>query len=280
MTREVGFHAEVPMSEYVTWDALGSSRLEWLAISPKHYKYMLEQPAEEETDAQFLGTAVHMAALQPELFLKTYTPEPDVNVVAPGSARPRATNAYKDAVAELERDGLRVVRTELMVKVLKMAEAVRIHPAASKVLDRAPEREVSALWSRGERLCRGRFDLLGPGVMADLKTTRSLKTFSPWAITKYGYYRQAGWYCDGLKRLGRDVQHVFLIAVENVAPFDVGVFALNKETVSVGLVEADALAGRLLRCEMSGEWPGMFPDVQEAMLTDALALDLASGEEV
>lgn len=277
--KALGLHQAIPMHEYLQWDAIGSGRIEWMAVSPKHYRYMLEEPP-ESTPAQELGTAAHALALEPtETFLERYAIEPDPELVAPGSERPRATKAYKEAVAVLERTGVIVLRNEIVRRVQGMADAVVTHPKAAAVLAKAPEREVSGLWHREGQQCRGRFDALGPGVLVDLKTTRSLKSFSPGAFTRYGYYRQLAHYRDGLQRLGRGIEHVFVIAVESSPPYDVGVFTVGEDLLDQGMIEVDALLKRLKRCQFADEWPGMFPDIQEATLTDALALDLAAVAE-
>lgn len=265
---EPGLHLGVPMSQYQTIDALGSTRLGWMSVSPKQYKYMCEAP-HIDTPATALGTALHMAALEPDLFHQSYALEPDPAIVCPTAKSPRATNAYKDAVIAMERDGKKVLRMEDMGKVAGMAQAIRSHGPARSLIQKATAFEVTAIWNRGDHQCRGRFDILGDGIIADIKTTRNLRDFSPWVLTRMGYYRQAGWYDDGAKRNGLEPKHFFFIAVENVPPFDVGVFVLDRETILVGTQEANRLLMRLEQCEREGEWPGMFPELEKADLTDA-----------
>jgi len=270
-----GLHPNIPMRAYLAIDAMGSSRLEHLAISPLHYRYMSTQP-DVETDAQELGTALHVAVLEPDLFKEKYVIEPDTALI--GGAKPRATNAYRQEVARLEFDGRTVLKAEAMARVLAMREAILGHPHAARVLENAPEREVTGLWLNGKTLCRGRFDAMGPGVLADIKTTRKLKDFSPWTLTRLGYYRQAGHYVDGARKLGRETKHFFFIAVENNPPHDVGVFVLDEELIEVGRVECEALMARLARCERTGVWPGMYPEIQQAVLTEAIALQMADAD--
>ena len=265
----------VPMAGYLEINALSSSRLEWLAASPLYYRHMLTQPR-EETPALALGTALHMAALEPDLFATAYALEPDVAAI--GGAKPRATKEYKEAVDAIESSGRIVLKADTMETVLGMRDSILAHPHAAALLKRTPEREVSGIWKRGERLCRARFDMLGEGVIGDIKTTRNIKDFSPWTITRLGYYRRAGWYADGARRLGRTVDHFMFIAVESSAPWDVGVFALDEDMLRIGMDECEFLIKKLERCEAEAKWPGRFPDVQQAMLSDAIALQLASGE--
>ena len=270
-----GLHRGIPMRDYLALNAMGSGRLEWLNTSPLHYRYMLEQPR-ESTDAQDLGTALHMAVLEPALFEEAYVLEP--LDVAPLNAKPRATNAYREAVAALQEGGRTVLREDVMEKVRAMADAVRGHEHAAALLARAPERELTMVWEYGGRLCRGRADMLGDRVVGDLKTTRSLKDFSPWVISKFGYHRQAAFYELGLRALDRKIEHYFLVAVENVEPFDVGVFALENAARIAGFMHNEYLLQRLNECETSGRWPGMYPTVVPGTITDALMESL--GEEV
>jgi exodeoxyribonuclease VIII len=267
------------MEQYLAMDALGSSQLSWLATSPKYYQWMRSQPR-EETEATSLGTAVHTAVLEPEVFEQRYVAEPNPDDVAPNNTNKRATKAYKDAVAALEaRTGAIVLKRDTIEKVRAMAAAVHAHPHAAKLLAKAPERELTLLWDRDGRLCRGRADFLGPGVAGDLKTTRSLERFSPFELTRFRYYVQAAWYRDGLSRLDREVQHYFLVAVESVAPYDVGVFALDSDALTFGEMEFEVMCRRLEECEASGEWPGQFPEVQVARVTDQLTAELLGDPE-
>lgn len=261
-----GLHRGVSRKDYLALDAFGSGRLEWLAVSPKHYRYMLEQPAEESPSLS-LGTALHAAVLEPDVFGMEYALEP--LDVAPMNAKPRATNAYKEAVAEMEGRGLTVLREDTLAQVEAMAAAVMEHPKAAKLLAKAPERELTMIWNRDGRICRGRADLLGEVVLGDLKTTRSLRKFSPWAITEYGYHRQAAHYVGGLAQLGRTIERVMWIVVESSPPYDVGVFELDLPSLTLGHVQCDRLFEKLADCEREDRWPGMFEDVQIASVSDA-----------
>jgi len=271
-----GLYRTTTMSDYLALDAMGSTRLGWLAISPLHFKYMIGQPR-EETDATKLGTAVHAAVLEPEAFARQYVGEPDLDAI--GGAKPRATKVYRELVAELEADGLTVLRGGEFLAVHQMKVAIEGHSEAAKLLARAPEREVTGLWQEeGGRHCRLRADLLGPGVLGDIKTTRSLAKYSPWVITDLGYHIQAAWYVQGLAALGHKVDHVFHVAIENTPPYDVGVFALDPDAIRWGAMEIDVLLKKLDECERTGVYPGMFPTIQDGLLSDAAAQAIADME--
>ena len=277
----IGIHAGVSMAEYLALDAIGSTHLSWLDVSPLYYQHM-RKLNERDTESTSLGTAVHTAVLEPETFKSRYVSEPDLDEI--GGAKPRATKAYKEAVAVLEASGREVMRNDVSGKVWAMAQAVHAHPLAAKLLRIATERELTMLWDQGfgrpdgsigTRLCRGRADAIGGGVLVDLKTTRSLARFSPFELTKFAYHRQQALYRAGSAALGLKVQHVFVIAVESVAPFDVGVFEMDEDSLSVGENECTELLNRLAECEASRTWPGMFPELQKGTLTDYVIAEAA-----
>lgn len=271
---DVGLHEGLTMSEYLAIDACGSTRLSWLATSPKHYRHMLTAPP-EDTEAFARGSALHMAVLEPELFRRTYWPEPDPATIAPDAAKPRATAAYRAAIASIEAKGLKVMRREMWDAVHDMAIAIAGHPHAGAAVDQCGRRELAAVWRLDGHLCRGRFDGVGENLIMDIKTTRSLRDFSPWAITKLGYYRQAGFYAYGADELGLRPHAFLLVAVESAPPHDVGVFVVGEDLLRVGLDEARALLRVLGQCERSGRWPGMYPNVEQARITDSAASVLA-----
>lgn len=269
-----GIHRGVSMRDYLALPALSASALGWLKRSPMFYRWALgNRPA--DTDATFLGTAVHAAVLEPQAFASRYALEPDWQELDLSlNAKPRATKVYKEWVQAQETAGRQVLRADAAQSVEGMAAAVRSHVQARRLLDRCPEREVTLLWERDGRACKARADGLGDGVICELKTTRSLRDFSPWVLTRMGYWRSAGFYVNGCLRLGRDTRHFFFIAVENEPPFDVGVFELDPAAIRAGEIECEQLLDVLRECEQQGHWPGMFPGVQTATISDQLAASM------
>jgi hypothetical protein len=270
MTLSPGIHRGVPMSVYQADPSLGSGRLRDLSVSPLRYRHSLTEPR-EETDAMRLGSLVHVAALEPELFAATCTAEPDLAALCPGAVKPRATKAYSEWSKGVEADGKTILRAEQVQTVCDMAAAIRAHPQAARLLERAPEREVSFIWERDDRRCRGRADMLGELVLADVKVTRDLRRFSPWVVSDLKYHVQAGWYVQGLEALGHKIAHVFFIAIETRPPYDIGCFTLDPFALRVGQNECDVLLERLGECEATDSWPGMYPTIQTATISDQLA---------
>ena len=277
---EPGFHAGIPHDKYLAIDAIGSTQLDWMATSPRHYHWAKSQPR-EETDATRLGTALHVALLEPQLFEDQYVAEPDPWSISPEAASPRATKAYKLVVAKLREGGKIVLRSDALDAIEGMVRSIRSHDRALELLEACSERELTLLWQRGTHRCRGRLDLGGDRIVADLKATRDLRRFSPWILTDEGYWRQAGHYVDGARRLGRDVEAFFHLAVENTPPHDVGVFELDQGALELGVEDANRQLARLEQCERDQKWPGMYPDLQVGMLSSAATeMLVASSSEV
>lgn len=272
-----GLYPGVPMAQYLKLPGIGSGHLGWILRSPKHYRHCLSHPP-KDTDATENGTALHAALLEPETFSGRYAIEPDPAVI--GGDRPRSTKAYRDEVSKMVASGFAVLKTDDFNSVHAMVRAVQDHKHAVRILERATEREQTMIWERtvsDAHLCRGRADLLGDRMLADVKTTRSLERFSPWVISDQGYHRQMAWYVDGLAQLGRVIDFVYLIAIENVPPYDVGVFVLDPDALRVGRDECDRALERLSECEESGKWPGMFEEIQHGMVVDRLMAEIHEG---
>jgi len=264
---EQGLKDDIPMDAYLRLNAFGSGHLDWLAISPMRYRYNLEHPP-EESESMAIGTAVHSLVLEPHTFQKIYELEP--LSAAPDAKSPRATNAYKDAVKSIEASGKRIIRMQDLAKVNAMAQSVMRNRHAAKCLEKAQRREVTMIWKDKDRLCRGRADALGDKLLVDLKVTRDLSGFSPWIITRLGYYRQQAWYRTGLDALGHGVDHVFIVAVEQDPPHDVGVFKMDDASLIFGAMQCKRLLEVCEECEKTGEWPGMFPDVEVGTVSDSV----------
>ena len=80
---DAGLHKHIPMDAYLMLNGLGSTHLDWLAKSPRHYRYMMDHPEPVDSEALFIGSAVHAAALEPDRFQRDYAVEPDPFAIAP-----------------------------------------------------------------------------------------------------------------------------------------------------------------------------------------------------
>lgn len=251
-TPEPGLHPDVPAEEYHAWPAASQTLLKVMRDrSPAHAREQMMNP-KPPTPAMMLGTAVHTAVLQPDVFAREFMQIPDIN---------RRTKAGREKWAQL----VNYVGEEYLLRpddydlCLRIRDAVHAHPIASRLI--VGDTEQSVVWRDQHTgvLCKGRFDVLNTrvGALVDLKTTRdaSARSFTR-DIYNFGYYLQAAHYLAGAYAHGVELRYSTIIAVEREAPFCVAVYHIRDEAVAAGEGELHELLKRWAECETSGHWPG------------------------
>lgn len=265
-----GLH-RVDHQSYLLWDAVSNSDLSNAQRSLAHYHYR-RAVATDETPSMATGTVVHTAVLEPSVFEARYCLEPDPATVAPEAKNPRATTAWKEAVAELERSGRKVITRELWDTARRVRDNIARNAGARDIMAkvRAHETSVSGLPLYGVRdiptKCRP--DGLGDGFLLDLKTTRSTspRDFERSAYA-LGYHRQLAWYSDCLKSVGVEVDGgCYILAVENTPPNEVRVYRVATEALAVGRTQAMEIYYRLEYAIKANEFPGHPDDITELRL--------------
>jgi hypothetical protein len=212
------------------------------------------RPPSSDSDALMFGRLVHTVILEPDK-LNTYAVlDPDeIGVKANGDKadNPTATKAWKDAVFAAKRDGLTIVSPKVLAKALALEAAVLKHPEAARLLAEATDREISAYADHPTgATVRARLDLLCPGAVVDLKTTRDAdpENFGR-SMHAYGYHISAANYLDVARANGLDVNRFDLICVEK-EPTPGGDYR-----VSVLEIHPDAIdLGRELMTEACNRW--------------------------
>jgi hypothetical protein len=245
----------MPPAEYHARPEVSKSRLDLLNRSPLHF---ISAPPVVETAAMRIGTALHVAVLEPNDWSTLYACAPDVD---------RRTKEGKAAyAAALEAvGGGTLLPADDYAAVLGMAEAVSRSSVASKLLARSLDCEVSVFWTDEETgiECRARPDALADdrSFVIDLKTTDDA---SPGAfersIAKWGYHRQAAFYLDGVAAAtGKRPEAFVFVVVERNAPHAVASYALTDDALEQGRRENRRLLALLKECRELGKWPG-YPD--------------------
>ena len=190
------------------------------SLSASSAKVLLGKRPPTSQDALSFGTLAHAVLLEPEKAQRAYAVlDPnEIGVKADGSpaSNPTATSAWKQAVAKTEAAGKLVVSPADWKRAHDMADAVRGHKAAAEILAACPQREVSA-YAEIEPgvMIRGRFDLLGDGLIADYKTCQDADPdrFGRTAHD-YGYNISAAVYLLLAELLGLNVDTFKFINVE------------------------------------------------------------------
>jgi hypothetical protein len=252
-TPEPGIYRDVPEPDYRAWHGKSVSALKIAHRSLASYRYALTHPT-EPTAAMELGTAVHVAVLEPDRFAAEYVGAPQID---------RRTKVGKATWAQFQMDnaGKSVLSAADFETCVEMSQSCWLHPLASALLKGAGSNELSLVWDdehTGMR-CKGRIDRVtefdGWTHVVDLKTCQdaSREGFSK-AIANYNYH----WphYLDGLNTLRPAERQMTFIAVEKTPPYLVAVYVLNRWAIEQGRDELRDVMTRIAEAEKTDVWPG------------------------
>lgn len=228
-------------AEYSAIQAVNWSTFKRIFESPLAYRYHVDNPA-ESTSGQIMGQVLHSLVL---------TPDDDPPAVWDGDRRGKEWQAF--AEANKDRPILRRVEYDT---VRRKADAVLAHPRVRELLSSGTP-EVTRTWERGGVRCKGRLDWSAPGLVVDLKGAGPLSTLERVAVANR-WHQQLAWY-----RASDPGADCYIIAVEDKAPHDVGVWRLSPLLLSAADREIDAALEVYRRCTESGVWPGRMPEVVE-----------------
>lgn len=234
--------------DYHAIDAEHFSSLKLLLDSPRAYARNKRLPV-AETDAMLLGTATHTAVLEPELYSAKYA------IWDQGARRGKNWKSFCDENADR-----RVLTVAQYDASMVISHAVRAHPVASALLS-SGQAEVSVLWRHGSgMLLKGRVDWLGDALV-DLKITRdpTPSAFMADAFRRR-YPMQIAMYSDGVASAMHKILPAYVIAAQNVEPFDVVTYSIGADILDHGRAEYALAITRLLECRAANAWPGIADD--------------------
>ena len=249
--------SRMPRDEYDAINAINMSRLKEIKRSPQHYKHALTNP--KSSDAMTLGTAAHVAVLEPERYASQFVCWS--RRTASGNSAPR-NGQFWDAF-QLENRGKTILTYEQDGIAKQIAAAVRADEIAMKYLS-AGDPEVTLEWDVFERPAKGRVDWLttrdGAPMIVGLKTSRDCRHFAFGAqAAKLGYHLQWAWYHDGFEKITGKSPHMVEIVVEADAPHAVATYIIPGDIIDQGRDEYQRLLEVLTDCEDKNLWPGPVP---------------------
>jgi exodeoxyribonuclease VIII len=187
---------------------------------------------------------------------------------------------WNDVKAEwMQNNGHRKVLTpDQLDTLMGMRDSVMAHPAARALLTAVPGvAERSAYWTdpvTGE-LCRCRPDFWrNDGIIVDLKSTEDASPdgFAK-SIANWRYHVQHPFYVDGLQLAmtqggihqapgGLFPRTFVFLAVEKRAPYAVGVYVMDQDSIELGRAEYRADLARYAACRATDNWPGYGDKIQ------------------
>jgi len=161
-----------------------------------------------------------------------------------------------------EHAGLIHLKAEEIEPIKMMVRNTYANPIAGKLLAEVMHYEYSLVWTDEESglPCRARPDLICPGdrgrvLVVDFKTTRavSLDDFQRDTV-KFGYHRQAAWYCEAVRLFGHDVEAFLFISVDKTPAHEVFVHRLSSDALQLGHEENQLARLELARRLAENDW--------------------------
>lgn len=253
-----GIFFGLPEEDYRKAPGENISALKHMGQSPAHYQAYITRPKEEPTPAQQFGTLLHACLLEPSKADFVEKPD-DVDY------RTKAGKEWRDSQV------LPILNKEEADNIRGAQAALRKHPTVQAIIGSAPDhaKEVAVFRHHEETglLLKGRIDILTTDreentVVVDIKTTddASPGEFSR-AIAKWGYDQQAAHYLD----LTLASFFVFIV-VEKNAPYGIGVYTLDEESIDIGREKNRKAYRQLVECRATNTWPAYEPSIQTISL--------------
>lgn len=256
----------MPADEYFAIDAASNSGLKLVRRSPAHFKY--PEPFKKDSRAKEMGSAIHMALLEPDLFAKTYH-------VAEADLR---TDAFYRGLAKDLGGSVVLTRPEHR-KVVGMQEAAYRNKRFAGYMKARGRNELSVVSTDSETgvPTKCRFDRMGDSVFAfDVKKCQDARgeEFTK-PISNYGYYMQVAfyqhvWFCETGERL----KEFPLIAIEEGSPHGVICHDLDEIALELGRIHYREALDTYARCKDSGIWPAYPNDSEFTSVTNWMANEL------
>lgn len=252
---EPGVYRDLGRIQYERIDAVNYSLLKHFARSPAHARQEMLCP-KKPTDAMELGTAMHMAILEPERFAREY-------VRAPQCDRRTKDGKALWAAFEAEHLGRNYLTDDEWIRCDGMTHAVQQHELARTLIYGPGRNEVSIVWRNRDTglLCKGRLDrftkFMGWSVVIDVKSAANASdAMFPAAAARLGYHVQVAFYLDGLEAIAPTRRRFLIAAVESDAPHCVAVYELDDDALAEGRRQYQRYLGTYAECKQTGIWPG------------------------
>ena len=271
----------LPFGDYCQIERMNPSTLVHGRTSMRALKYAMQGRTKEPTQAMQFGNKYHCMILEPEEFEATFLVMPNYandpeNVVVSGPTKGDrsyswATKFAKEAKQSFETmaelDGKQVITRQEYDDGLYMCESVMAKPSAANIITTC-KREVTLLGEIGGVEFKGRLDLCGDGIIADLKGTRSVE------VEKFGkdfvsldYGMKLAIYQELYRQnFASGTPTVKVIAVQTAAPFDCVVYSSLQPSLELGMKQALAIIGKLRQSKATGVWHGVDCGLEELAL--------------
>lgn len=252
-----GHVPELTNEEYHAAEGLSSTGIRKIINgTPAHYKAYLDRK-EESTSAMKLGTVIHKAILEPQLFEKEFICKPEGMNFATIDSK-----AWKQAS---ERSGMQIVAFDDFHMIREIQKNFRTDPKLRQLFSGGAV-EQSYFWKDEASgvFCKCRPDYFDGTRVIDIKTAESAspKAFQH-SIGKYGYHHQSAFYLDGLSQLTEKRLTDFIhVVIEKEAPYSVAIYVLDDASLDRARDDLRDAISTVAHCQKTDVWPGYSSEVQ------------------
>lgn len=258
--------ADLPFDQYLAIEAASNSFLKDMRRSPAHARY--KEAEDYDTRAKEIGSAIHMALLEPDRFHEHYK-------IAPCDDRksPFYTGLKKDIGSG------RVLTRPEHKRILGMQDSAYQNKRFAKLME-APGRNELSVVSKDPVTgvpVKCRFDRKGDGMWAmDLKKCQDARGSEfVKAITNYGYYMQVAFYTAVWEwETGEKLNSFPIAALEEKAPHGLVLHDLDEVALILGRKHFREALDTYARCLDSGIWPGYDEESELTSVTSWAAMEL------
>lgn len=262
-----GLHLDIPEDAYHAPDIQLASKhgLDLILDCPARFKAAFDFGRKEPTEDQYLGTAFHCAALQPDVYLRTYTVMPDFGPTRANeelgiTPEVGKANKWRRKAWLAENEGKTLLEADQAKTIEGMVAALRADELAGPLLERSLS-EVTCRW-RDPRTgveCKARADLWCEelALLDDLKSSFDASwTGFRFASEKYGYYKQDSMYRRGWAATGHTIGVFMFTFIEKDPPYLVAHYEHDPDDIAAGIEANEIALEDLATCLATGEWPG------------------------
>lgn len=245
--------------QYHAAEGVSKSTLDLIHVAPALVEWRKNAPVDvSKQDAFMIGTAVHAAILEPDMFARYYIQSPKFDM---------RTNAGKAdfAAFKAEAEG-KIVVTPDDHKLITMArDSALAHPTFRQLYECDHVCESSIFWDHELGIkckCRPDFMMRSRPLVVDIKTTSDIKKFSN-SVYDYRYHTQDRHYSDGVSReFGGEECAFYFLAISTSfsgGRLPVHLFELGEEEREIGAKERLADLESYRWCMENRSWPGVEP---------------------
>jgi hypothetical protein len=231
------------------------THLKHFAMSPEHARNAMVRNYDDSSLAKRIGSGVHA--------LTFGTPKVAVY------AKRRAGKEW-DAFAK-DHAGQCILNEKENARAVAIAASIRRNKVAERVLfSEGTILEQRIDWEWKGRRCRSTPDARNFRTLVELKSCRTADPawFHRDAI-RMAYHASLAWYRRAIKTTtGVDPREVYIIAVEQTAPYVVTPFKLTERALEAGDRLVKTWFDRLLTCEKTQHWPPYTQGIEDFDVID------------